>query len=65
MHLLEPIRLIQDEGLWGAARFAWNVATHSAARRRVLAMRRLFRKYRKHLAAIALVVRKTGTGKLT
>ena len=25
MHLLEPKRLIQDEGLWGGLRFGWNV----------------------------------------
>jgi SAM-dependent methyltransferase len=55
MHLLEPIRLIQDEGFFRAVRFAWNVAWHPQARRRVRAMRRVFRKYRHHLAAIALV----------
>lgn len=58
MHLLEPKRLVQDEGLSGALRFAWNVATHGAARRRVLRMRRVFRKYRAHLAAVAVVSRK-------
>jgi hypothetical protein len=58
MHLLEPKRLAQDEGLWGALRFAWNVATHGAARRRVLRMRRVFGKYRQHLAAVAIVCRK-------
>jgi hypothetical protein len=58
MHLLEPRRLVQDEGLAGALRFAWNVATHAAARQRVLRMRRIFRKYREHLAAIAIVSRK-------
>ena len=36
MHLLEPARLIKDEGLLRALRFVWNVATHSEARRRVL-----------------------------
>lgn len=55
MHLLEPRRLVKDEGLLGAMRFIWNVARHKPARRRVLAMRRIFRKYRSHLAAIALV----------
>jgi hypothetical protein len=55
MHLLEPARLVKDEGLLRALRFAWNVATHAAARRRVLTMRSVFRKYRQHLAAIALV----------
>ena len=58
MHLLEPKRLVQDEGLAGALRFAWNVATHGAARRRVLRMRRVFRKYQAHLAAVAIVSRK-------
>ena len=55
MHLLEPARLVRDEGLFRALRFVVNVATHPAARRRVLTMRRVFRKYAKHLAAIALV----------
>ncbi len=58
MHLLEPTRLVKDEGLLRALRFAWNVATHAAARRRVLTMRRVFRKYSRHLAAIALVATK-------
>lgn len=55
MHLLEPARVVRDEGLLQAVRFAWNVATHASARHRVLAMRRVFRKYSKHLAAIVLV----------
>jgi hypothetical protein len=55
MHLLEPSRLVRDEGLFGAVKFALNVVAHSAARRRVLTMRRVFRKYGRHLAAIALV----------
>lgn len=58
MHLLEPMRIVRDEGWLRAARFAWNVARHGAARRRVLAMRRVFRKYRDNLAAIALVATK-------
>jgi SAM-dependent methyltransferase len=58
MHLLEPRRLVQDEGVLGALRFVWNVATHSAARQRVLRMRRIFRKYRSNLAAVAFVSRK-------
>jgi SAM-dependent methyltransferase len=58
MHLLEPKRLVQDEGLWGALRFAWNVATHRAARTRVFRMRRIFRRYRAHLSAVSIVSRK-------
>lgn len=60
MHLLEPARLVKDEGLLRAFRFAWNVATHSAARQRVLKMRGVFRKYSKHLAAVAFVAKKPG-----
>ena len=58
MHLLEPARLIRDEGLLGAVRFGWNVATHASARRRVLKMRSVFRRYNQHLAAIGIVARK-------
>lgn len=59
MHLLEPARVIKDEGFLRALRFAWNVATHSAARRRVRSMRRVFRTYGKNLAAIAIVAKKS------
>lgn len=58
MHLLEPARLIKDEGLLRAARFLWNVARHAEGRRRVLAMRGVFRRYRDHLCAVALVATK-------
>jgi SAM-dependent methyltransferase len=61
MHLLEPKRLVQDEGILGALRFAWNVTTHGAARQRVSRMRRVFRKYQAHLAAVAIVSRKVPT----
>jgi SAM-dependent methyltransferase len=60
MHLLEPRRLVQDEGLGGALRFARNVLRDREARKRVLAMRRLFRRNREYLSAIALVGHKPG-----
>ena len=63
MHLLEPTRLVKDEGLLRAIRFAWNVATHSAARRRVLKMRAVFHKYRNNLVAIAIVAQKPASGR--
>ncbi len=59
MHLLEPARLVSDEGLLRTLRFVWNVATHAPARKRVLTMRRVFRKYSNHLAAIAMIAIKT------
>lgn len=55
MHLLEPARLIRDEGIRGSVRFARNLLLDRQARRRVLAMRRVFRRYDQHLAAIMLV----------
>jgi ubiquinone/menaquinone biosynthesis C-methylase UbiE len=58
MSLLEPGRLIQDEGLAGALRFAWNVLRDSEARQRVLEMRSTFRRDRKQLGAVAITVSK-------
>ena len=58
MALLEPRRLISDEGALGAARFAWRLIARPDARRRVQAMRRTFRENRQHLTAIAIVARK-------
>ncbi|MEJ7872891.1 MAG: methyltransferase domain-containing protein [Rubrobacteraceae bacterium] len=55
MRLLEPGRLLKDEGLRGAARFLWNALRDDEARRRVLAMQGVFRRYRPHLAGVALV----------
>lgn len=55
MRLLKAGQLLQDEGLFGALRFAWNLCRDAEARQRVLAMRRIFRKYRTHLSAIMLV----------
>jgi ubiquinone/menaquinone biosynthesis C-methylase UbiE len=59
MHLLEPWRIIQDEGMFGAVRFAFNLLLNREARSRVLAMRRIFSKYRDHLVAVMLVGQKT------
>lgn len=58
MALLEPRRLLSDEGLFGALRFAKNLLTHHDARKRVLRMRRTFRAHRKELAAVGIVARK-------
>lgn len=55
MHLLEPRRLIQDEGLGRALRIFFNILRTPAARQRVLAMRRVFRAHQDHLMAISLI----------
>ncbi|MEP6559611.1 MAG: methyltransferase domain-containing protein [Nakamurella sp.] len=59
MALLQPRRIVNDEGLVGALRFAGNLVTRPAARRRILAMRRTFRTYREHLAAVSIVAHKS------
>lgn len=58
MALLEPHRLIADEGLLGALRFAFNVLGDSDARARVLDMRSTFRKYHQNMAAIEVIAEK-------
>lgn len=58
MSLLEPKRLLADEGPVGAARFVWNLLRKPLARRRVLAMRRTFRQHQQHLSGVALVAYK-------
>lgn len=55
MRLLQPGRIVADEGVRGAARFVKNVATHPEERGRVLAMRRTFRRHRRVLIAVGLV----------
>jgi len=54
MALLEPARVVQDEGFFGALRFAFNVLRDADARRRVFEMRRVFRRQRDHIAAVAI-----------
>ncbi len=58
MDLLRPRRLIQDEGVLGALRLAKNILRDGDARRRVLAMRRVFNSYRANLSAIFVVAQK-------
>ena len=54
-HLLEPLRIIQDEGIRGALRIAFNVLRDRQARQRVLTMRSVIRKHARHLSAIMLM----------
>ncbi len=58
MALLQPRRVIADEGLSGALRFAKNLLVQRAARKRVLLMRRTFRRHRERLAAVAIIAHK-------
>lgn len=58
MALLQPGRLVADEGLLGALRFTKNLLMHRDARRRVAWMRHTFRKHRERLIAVAIVAHK-------
>lgn len=58
MKLLNPRRLVQDEGLFTAMKVGFNVLTHPAARKRVVGIRRSFMKYRDNLNAFAMIAEK-------
>lgn len=58
MALLNFRRNLADEGLSGVARILKNVLTNRDLRRRILAMRRVFSRYRRSLAGVAIVARK-------
>ena len=55
MHLLEPNRLLSDEGLKGTLRFVWNIVRDRESRKRVLIMRKVFRRYQSNLAAVMMI----------
>lgn len=55
MALLEPRRVIADEGVLRTLRFVANVARDAAARKRILAMRSVFTRHKANLAAIEIV----------
>lgn len=58
MHLLEPKRVIQDEGVFRSIKFVYNIITHPDLRKRVIKMRKTFKKHHKHLNSIAIVAKK-------
>jgi len=53
MGLLNPKRVIEDEGLFPALKIAWNVLTQAEIRERVFQMRNTFNQYRDQLGYIA------------
>lgn len=54
MGLLNPTRIIQDEGLGDAVKFFWNVLTQPKVRDRLLTIRRVFKQYKQELGYIVL-----------
>lgn len=60
--LLEPKRFIADEGPLRTLRFLSRVLRHPAARRRILRMRSVFRRYEANMGAISMVAVKKAAG---
>jgi Methylase involved in ubiquinone/menaquinone biosynthesis len=58
MHLLEPYRIVDDEGFLNAIKIGANILCNSKARVRILQMRRTFKKYQKHINAIVVMAEK-------
>ncbi|AEH37312.1 class I SAM-dependent methyltransferase [Halopiger xanaduensis] len=59
MALLEPRRVLADEGLLGTLRIGYNLLRRPQARRRVRSLRRIFERYEEQLRAIALVAERS------
>ncbi|SFB75591.1 Methyltransferase domain-containing protein [Halobiforma haloterrestris] len=55
MRLLEPGRVLADEGLAGTAKIGYNLLRQPTARRRVRSLRGVFERYDEEVRAIALV----------
>ena len=62
MGLLNPQRMIQDEGLLPTAKIFWNLLIHPGLRQRVLQMRQVFTHYRQDLGYIVLCAQRNETG---
>jgi ubiquinone/menaquinone biosynthesis C-methylase UbiE len=58
LKVLDPSRIIADEGLLQTLRIGFNVLTMPKARKRVLAMRKAFKAHSKQLNALAILARK-------
>lgn len=58
MVLLEPGRLLADEGLFRVLRIAFNLLTQRRLARRMRSMRAVFTKYESHMRAIAMILKK-------
>ncbi|WKK59563.1 class I SAM-dependent methyltransferase [Sphingobacterium sp. BN32] len=58
MALLEPKRVLQDEGLFRTLKIMFNVLSNGDLRKRILQMRRTFSKHKEDINAVAIVARK-------
>lgn len=58
MLLLEPGRMLADEGFLNFCKIGIKLLVRPQERKRVLALRKIFKKYHKNLNAIAIVAQK-------
>jgi SAM-dependent methyltransferase len=58
MRLLEPKRIIDDEGFLGALNILFNIMRNTKARKRILTMRHIFNQYKNEINAIAIIAEK-------
>lgn len=58
MRLLEPGRIIHDEGFFRTLKIGYNILTNSKARKRIFQMRKTFTKHKQHINAVAITAEK-------
>ncbi|MBI2259421.1 MAG: class I SAM-dependent methyltransferase [Flavobacteriia bacterium] len=58
MYLLEPKRMLDDEGLFRTLMIAWNILINKSARKRVFEMFQVFKKYEKQMNSIMIIAEK-------
>lgn len=58
MRLLEPTRMIVDEGLFGFLKISKNIISQPDIRKRVLGLRHVFREFQKNLCAVMILAKK-------
>lgn len=58
VHLLESKRIVEDEGFLRALKIGFNILLNPTARKRIMQMRKTFRKHQQHINAIALIAEK-------
>lgn len=58
MLLLESKRILEDEGLFRTLKIGFNVLTNPSAKKRILEMRKVFRKYQDYMNSVAIIAEK-------
>ena len=58
MHLLEPKRMLNDEGLLRTLKIGFNILTHPKAKKKIMKMRAVFREHEKQMTAFGIIAEK-------